>query len=449
MIFLLLTIVAILSLSISKYYFGKWFNHLAIYTSIWFGLIFLYELKLLKYVEINTETWFVITVSFSSFLFGTLIYKYARRAAGFSPTTTSRSLFDNPLFEKNGTILKVAILVTGLIGLLGALQHWVQLINKFGSIPQVFVFANIIYQARVQGEYFDALPYVSTFSFVSIFLAGIYCAYKNKISLIVLLPFIAVVLEAFANVGRASILFAFVEFISAFFLGRYGNKREGGKFFKAKGTLIFNLLFLLIIIIISANFVKSLRAVNENFKESSNVIKNTNLFGVITPSIYLYLSSDIGVLNKFLEHNNEVARFGENTFMPVYNILAKFHFVGKPNTYQKGYYIPMWVNTGTYLRESIADFGVFGATLYPFLLGLLISLFWFRFIESNKIEYLIMLVFFFIIIFFTFLMNITRMGSWFLSIVLLFLIIPLLQWVGSNFLNKSKMQIENSAKRNG
>lgn len=449
MIFLLLTIVAIISLTISKYYFGKWFNHLAIYTSIWFGLIFLYELKLLRYVELSTETWFVIAVSFLSFLFGTLIYNYARRATGFNIVSSSHSLFDNPLFKKNGIILKVAILITGLIGLLGALQHWMQLINKFGSITQVFVFANVIYQARVQGEYFNALPYISSFSFVSVFLAGIYCAYKNKISLIVLLSFIAVVLEAFASVGRASILFAFVEFISAFFLSRYGNKEEGKKFFSAKGALIFNLLLLLIIIVISANFVKSLRAVNENFKESSNAIKNSNILGVITPSIYLYLSSDIGVLNKFLEHNNEVARFGENTFMPVYNVLSKFHFVEKPNIYQKGYYIPMWVNTGTYLRESIADFGVIGITLYPFLLGLLISLLWFRFIEKNQIESLIMLVFFFIIVFFTFLMNVTRLGGWFLSITLLLIIIKMLRWIGASFYNKLEMEVGNSAKRNG
>jgi len=431
MVFIILTSVLIISLFLSRILFKRWFNPLAIYTIIWFVLLFLYELKLLRYYDLNSYTWFIIILSFLSFLIGIFFYFSIR---SFLPDNsfenTSVNLFDNPIFAKNGKILFIAIIVTALIGLTGALQHWNLLLKKFGSLENIFIYANIVYRMRVEGV-LQGIAYLPTFSFVSIFLAGLYSAYKNKISLITLLPLSAIILKDLANVGRVFMLFGLIEFLCVFLMVRYVMKAKETKgYLKSKKSNVINFIIIIGIIILSASFVRSIKGQIESYKTATSSLKNLNVAEVITPSIYLYFSSDIGVLKKYLEHNSEFARWGENTFMPLYSILAKFKVIREPRTYQKAYYIPMWSNTGTYLRELHADFGIAGIILGPFLLGFLSTFFFFKFLHEKKIEYLIIETYLYIIIFFTFLMIITRTGNWLISLILTIIIVSVLQKIG-------------------
>ena len=78
----------------------------------------------------------------------------------------------------------------------------------------------------------------------------------------------------------------------------------------------------------------------------------------------------------------EHPRFGENTFAPIYGILARIKVVEPPDWFQRGYNVPMWSNTATYLREIHADFGYIGLALFPYLLGLVTTFFWFKLYQN-------------------------------------------------------------------
>jgi oligosaccharide repeat unit polymerase len=70
--------------------------------------------------------------------------------------------------------------------------------------------------------------------------------------------------------------------------------------------------------------------------------------------------------------------FGANTLAPVYRVLAKLGFDTHTSRYQVFYKTPAPANTGTYLREVHADFGVLGVLLIPFLMGFVTTVIWFR-----------------------------------------------------------------------
>ena len=108
--------------------------------------------------------------------------------------------------------------------------------------------------------------------------------------------------------------------------------------------------------------------------------------------------------------------------MPLYRILNKFQLIREPRFYQKGYLVPIWTNTGTYLREVHADFGYAGIFLFPFFLSLTLSYFWVKTYSSFNLLYFLSLIYFLLIVFYSFLMNVTRLGNWLISYIILLII---------------------------
>lgn len=428
MVFLLLIFFSVFFALLSKHLFDKWFNHLSIYVIIWFFLLFLYELKLIRYEDLTFETWFVIIGAFISYFLGIITFFVAKNNFGNYPDSNNKNLrIQTNLFINNAKVLKISILITSIIGLIGAIQNWLVLLHEFKTFPNIIINANIIYHMRVEGG-LAFVPYLSSFSYVAVFLGALYSARKGKISFYLTFPFLGVILSDLANVGRAGMLFAFVEFISALVLYSYSiNKYDLNQSKRSNKKFAISIVLIFISLVAAATVVKSIRGSVESISSSTSTLNKLKGNAVITPTVYLYFSSDVGVLNKYLELEKENSMFGENTFMPIYRVLNKLDLVEKPQFYQTGYYIPMWTNTGTYLRELHADFGVTGILLVPFLLGLFITFLWFKFFETTRLNYLVILVYFYIIIFFSFVVFEPRQGYWIISLVLILLFIPALE----------------------
>ncbi len=427
MTFLILNIVFVPSLLLSKHLFKKWINPISIYAIIWYFMLSLYEAKLFQYSDLSFVTWFVIGSAYISFILGIVTYFTARESFNpeYQQALVSTNIFE--ITEKKEQILKYIIIVCGSIGLFGALQHWGVLFNNYGSLTNILLSAQDIYRERVSGELIGVIPYLATFSFVSIFFAGILCGYLNKFSLYALIPIFAVILKELANISRAGMLFGILEFVFTIILFRffYIRKKDDKNYNNKK--LIIGLLLLFTFIVVAATIVRSVKGSVEHYQSSTRTLDKLNENIVITPSIYLYFSAHVGVLNKYLEKDEEEARIGENTFMPIYRVLNKLGVSDKPKTYQRGYYIPMWVNTGTYLRELSVDFGIIGILLLPYLFGLFVSFIWNKLSEEFSLFYLILLVYSFIIISFSYVVMISRLGNFLISLILLILFIPFLR----------------------
>jgi oligosaccharide repeat unit polymerase len=237
-----------------------------------------------------------------------------------------------------------------------------------------------------------------------------------------------VILKQITFVSRAGMLFGFLEFTISFFLFRHLlNKDKKHQKKTSKTKIVFSILLVFVLVYGSASLVKVLRNPVEDYKAASRSIGKFEGGAFISPSIYLYACSHLGVLNQYFINDDEKSSFGRNTFLPVYNILAKFDVVEDQGIYQQGYFIPMWTNTGTYLRELHSDFGYLGLFLIPFILGLISTWLWYKLYETQELIYLLLATFVYLIISFSFLVMITRVSFWLISFLLLLIIFPFVE----------------------
>ena len=425
---LLITIIFFLGTVLSKLLFNKWFNHLSLYCFIMGGLIFLYELKLFPYHDIIPLAWFYYLASFLSFILGIVTVISAKDLFPPKQLNSNKSVIQSPIFRNDGKILKYSVLFFSLIALFVAVQRWVVLIGMFGSIPSVLVNASVVYRLNVRQEIKEFIPILPAFVYVAVFLSGIFTAYKGKITFLTFLPFIAIILKELTYFGRAELLLTMMEFLFSFFLFRHLLNNDSSKRFKfSKINAAITFTLLLVLLIATASFIRVGRGARENYVGVSRELRQLSENMIISPSVYLYLSSDAGVFSKYLEAGGEDVNFGENTFFIFHVFLSRLGVIQKPGFFSKGYHIPMWSNTGTFLRELHADFGIAGIFLVPYLIGLIITWLWFKFYEEKSLYVFAFLVYFYLIIGFSFLTLVTKLNQWYISLLLILLFLPLLE----------------------
>lgn len=425
---LLVTVISLLGIILGKILFKKWINHLTLYCLIMGGLIFFYEIKLLPYIEIKPIAWYYIAASFLAFLFGILTSFSAKNLIHTDKIFEKKSEIVLPIFYDGGKVLQYTLFVLSTICLLAAIQNWLVLINKFGSIAAVILNAVTVYRLNGQGEIKGIIPYISYTGYIAIFFSGIYTAYRRKFTLLTFFPFVGIIIKELASVGRAGMLFALMEFMFSFFLFRNllnDDLKQKFRFSKINAVVAF--VILILFFTISSSLVKISRGSSESFTGTSKGLRQLKDNIIISPSLYLYLSSDVGVLSQYLSSEGDGTKFGQNTFLPVYDFLAKLGAVERPHDFQKGYYIPMWTNTGTYIRELHADFGITGVLTGSYLIGLILTWLWFNFYLRRNLIGFAFLVFLNLIIGFSFLVMVTRLLYWFISLILIILLIPFLE----------------------
>ncbi len=428
MVFLFLNIFYFPSLLLSKGLFKKWINPLSIYATIWYFMLTFYHLKLINYVDLSLQTWYVIGASYFALFLGSITFFTARNSllASTNEVYAEKSSELPSIFENRGQVLFRLSLVFGIIGLFSAVHTWFVVLKIFHTPIGVFTHLGKIYQMRVAGELKGIIPFLSIFIYASIFFAAIYSAFSGKIKLISLLPLFALLFKQIILASRASILLGFLEYAFSFLLAFYLLNRVPNKSVLNKKVLGLQIVSLLLIFLVSIIAIKNLRGTMESFTGETRVMKKLENSPFISPSIYLYLSGHVGVLEKYLSKNEETARFGENSLQFVYNFLSKFNFVEKPQKYQKGYYIPLWINTGTFIRELISDYTFPGALIFVFSLGFISAYSWNKMFTEKNIYHLAILAFLMIVLSMSFLMIITRLANWILSLIFILITIKIL-----------------------
>lgn len=440
---ILIFVITFLGTLLGKFLFKKWINHLTLYSFFFGSSIFLYELKLLPYVDIIPFAWFIVIISFFSFVLGTVTVISARNLNRENPVALKKIDISLNIFNDDGKTLKYAIIFFSLISIYSTIEFWMFLIKQFGSIPGVLINSQVIYRLNVSGKLVGFTPYISLFGFIALFFAAIYTAYKRKFTLLSFIPLISIMIREIGQAGRAAMSVALVEFVLAFFLFRYLLNNDYLQRFKfSKTNAIISSTVLIALFILAVTVVRLSRASesSEKFTGASTELSETRGGILISPTVYLYASSNIGVLSKYFSSEGENTGIGQNTFQTIYYYLSRFELIDKLNERPKGYYIPMWTNSATYLRDLHADFGISGVLLGPYLLGLLITWLWFKFYEKQSIIAFTVLIYLNLVVIFACLGIVTRFTFWSLALLFILLSIPVLERISTlvsskNYLN--------------
>jgi len=376
MILFVVLIVTVLTAIAARMTFGAWFNHVSMYTGIWAGAMILFEVGMIDYKALEAETWIVVVGCWLLFAAGAFTVAFARRSSGIGLERIDASQkFDAS--ERQLDRVKTALWILNILTFSSAVHDLYIVSNLFGGLAKAFVLGNLLYSYRISEGLPGSIPYMSSLVFTAALLAGSYTKRLGRLTLAAIMPAVIIIMIDFANMGRVDILIVSILFASAYFLTekRQAEREQaaGGRFKKIAMVVV-----LAGILVGGADFIRSTRGAKEGFRGTSGALKKLSSASIITPSVYLYLTSDYAVLNQYLHHDRENTPFAGHSFLPVYRILERLGLDIHAATYQKYYRTPVWTNTGTYLRELHGDFGIAGLILGPYLLGLFGSVFWFR-----------------------------------------------------------------------
>lgn len=421
-----LTLILVTFFFIGRHLFKRWFNPIFLYLISWAFILYLYDLKLIIYTSISDFTWITVSFAFISFFLGCLIVYLGRGIYNDNSSLFLEKLdITEPWDDDKQKKLKRIIIYTSVIGLLAAIQHWYALIKEFGSFSMVLLSAGDIYSMRVAGEHFGKIPYLVLCSYAAVFLSAIYSAYRNKFTYLVIIPLIAVILHDAANLARAGVFFSFVLFGVTFITTRFFFKsRYSSEKYNDNKNIIITVVIVVVLAVGSVSLIKMVRnPIEGKYKTTTIQLKQLNESGLLPTSVYLYFSSPIAVLSKYLDNRDEVAVWGENTFYPIYNNLNKFGLEVPLEAYPKGYFVPMWVNSATYIRELDLDFGPLGILIVPFVIGFLSTFFWFKYFEKGSLIYLTFYSFTSILTVFSVFYMASRLTFWFFGLIFSILLI--------------------------
>jgi len=396
--------------------FDRWVNHLSLYSFIWGTGLALFEARLLDYALITGEVWMLIGCAWIAFVLGAATLAIARTAVGAgNKILPGMATTRNAVLERRA--FTIAIVILSAIALISTLRRWSILIDMFGDIPGVLFNGYKIYRMRIEGKLTGVIPYLNSFALAAIYLGGVYSARESKIKLIALLPMLVIMLDDIAQAGRAKMLMGGILFSSAYFIAKPASARQTAfrAIGKTKQLLIF--AFLLTVLLVVADFVRSYRGSKEEFYGASKELRQFDGSAFLTPSIYLYLSSHPGVFNAYWKAGGEHPFPGSNTFAPIFRILARVGLAETTPHFSKFYNMPIQSNTGTYLRELHADFGIAGILVTPYVIGLFCTALWFRIKRRPTLPNTAVLTHMYVMVAFSYLYQVTRVGEWTVSLI--------------------------------
>jgi len=406
-IFIIIGIIA--SVIVGRIAFGRWFNHVGLYGIIWGFTLLVFESGLIYYYPFENETRFYIACSWFVFIVGSLTSVLVRW--WFPSKEFVKQEYDVDLLDK--AVTKTLILLN-LVGLFVTVHTWIICINRYGGILNVIILGNIVRDDFIHNRIPGMIYYFPALIQTGNLYVGISFAINRKLSCHIILSILLNLLYSIVTMSRSSLLMGALLVFSGYMITSlyFASKRKIGMIKKIVVTLI-----LVLSIVGVEEIVRSNRGLYEIGYSNTSRIKRISKNIEIPPTIIFYLSAHLGVFNQYLKENVEHGLPAQFTLSTMWRLLDKFGMETPVPYTQRFYRIPDAANTGTYLREVHSDFGIFGITLVPYLLGMVCSFYLMRAKERGKLIDVIILSHLYVVIGMSFILWMISQGIWILSLL--------------------------------
>lgn len=340
-------IMNLIFITLANKYYSRVINPVTVYSSVWLLAVLIHQSGLIYYYPLSLFTWLVIFLAQIVFSVSCFIGKRY---------DTEKYVLTEEENEQLKHQLNKYILITLSLASVGVLSSIYNIISIFGTN----MLANItnVYAARVSGmEDFQLIPYVGSFIFIALPLSAIYVK-RYGFSLWVILTFVMVALNALTSGGRAGIVFSLLMFVFAYLFT--DKKEEENQQSTSRKGLYFSAVLLVAMFVVMSSY----RTAGNEIEYATDLYYRVFGDNVLVFKIFAYIANPLGVLNEYLK--DCTFDFGHNTLLPIYNIIAKFGLMERVEQYQSWYEVPALCNVGTWLRELVEDFTIFGAI--PFIM---------------------------------------------------------------------------------
>lgn len=421
----LILLFSLLTVVLGRSMFGGWFNHVGMYGFIWGSSLALFHVGLIAYYPLETETWMAIAAGWGAFVLGSAVIVGARYAAlreGRAAVTSSGGAH-----AVDPSQLVRILWIVNVITVADAIYELYNVSRILGGVSNILALGNLLYSLRSHEGIPGAIPYVGTLTMTGSLLAGYYTAKVGKLRLVAIVAVLTAIMISVASMVRASLIMAAILFLTGYLVERKKGSPVSGKGYGLKLKRVLSIFAMVVLIVAAMELIRGNRGMTEGFEGETSTLKKLGVGAgsFITPSVFMYLTVHHGVLNQYLRKGTEDVPVGHYTFAPVWRVLSRLGFDTYVKQHGQFYRVPMQANTGSYLRDLHADYGFAGLVFGPFLLGMVSSVYWYRFKKNYRLSDLVILGHVYVGVGMSLFAFMTQMGVW-LGSLLFGLIISLL-----------------------
>jgi oligosaccharide repeat unit polymerase len=391
MIIAIIILAGISTVLLGRWMFGRWFNHVGLYGAIWSFSLALFQVGLIYYYPLEMETWFIIITGWLAFVMGSGTVVCARFAMDSNAVEVSR--MNKTTSEVAPSSVLRVLWIINIITVIYSIYTVYNISRLLGSVSNIFIMGNLLYQVRVHEEIPGAIPYVGTLTLVGSLLAGYYTSMVGRLRFATFVAIFTAITSSIANMTRATLIITGILFVTGYLVNREKKTRQYNVRYSSKFRSAFTFILIVALIVTGLEIIRGNRGMTESFTGQTKTLKKLSVGAgsFITPSIVMYITAHHGVLNQYLRHEGENHPVGHYSLAPLWRVLSKFGYDTYVEQHSSFYNTPVPANTGSYLRELHADYGMAGIVVCPFLLGLISSIYWFRFKRTQALWDLVIL----------------------------------------------------------
>lgn len=340
---------------VGKIIYSNFFNPICLYSTVWGVAVLVHQSDLIFFYNLTPFCWVVIFASHLLFVLGCIV--------GWN-----LNIDENPIEiecihdEQLKKWMFIGVVVTMSIAAIAIVSNLKTMISIYGfNLMEQIV---LIYGDRVnETQKIETIPYLGSFIFITLPLLGCYLK-RFGFHLIVIPCVLLACADALISGGRAGIVFAFLLFLAGYMC------MDKGFELSSRGRVLF-LLTSLVTFALMIFFVSQERADGLKMAYATDLYKDLFGYNVALYKGLAYIAGPIGTLNEYLRECEFY--FGKNSFLTIYNVLTRLGLMEPINHYQEFFSTPMECNVGTWVREIIEDFTLFGAVFFIPFFGVLSS----------------------------------------------------------------------------
>jgi len=414
MLALTFVVVTILTAGAGRWLFGRWFNHLTLYSLTWGAALFFYGLDLIHYYPITPTAWGYILLAWAQILVGAaVVVAVARRA----PDRGREAPTDSA--PATGA-LATAILVLCALSAVALASQWVALFARYGNLFTALIqLANERYRERIAGQVAGDIPYIGAVAFSACALAGVYVARTGRVTWTAISPLVIVALQGITLAGRMGIAMGTTLFVSALLIAAPRRRAAGPRFWRPRTRAGWGLAMVGGGGAVLAGFlaVTLTRGLDIDLPGVDPALERLATRLPVAASLYSNVSAPPVAFSEYLKAGAPRRAWGSYTFAPVRRALRRLGMGEGVPRYEEVYWTPLHSNVGTYLKNAYADFGPAGVVLFPLLLSAVTAGLYLRTRRTGRTGTAVLTTHAFLVVIFSFNYNIMVLGTWLLSLV--------------------------------
>lgn len=344
MTFIIILLLTTLLVRLAYAEFRDGYHPLILYLTIWGVGIGLATLPLVEYTPISRSGWLAVGLSMAAFFSGALTFAWGSSAGRITPQKPS--LMDPALIAK-------VLTVSTLLGAIGAILQARFLDASFGLDAYLLdpVRARRLHTHIPVWGYFDLL---NVFNVAAV---SVYWQQTKRLRWWMLATLAICVFSALLTTDR-----------TRFFIMIIWAELAAGSINSKRGLLRIGAVVAVLLAFFAVVGQHFERSYVDRFPDYIHF--PASIEAMADP--YIYYTSSFPALGQLTEERPDLT-LGKTSFAPLVHVASILMDIEQVPLQGAFCYIPMEVNTYTYLRQFYSDFGWFGILLGPYLCGLLAS----------------------------------------------------------------------------